>query len=447
MSLALKTLLALVAAVLLWRVTFGGAHIDREIEALALRQQGVVTALIGPQRQACERDPATWRLDLGLSIDGAAPALRLFAYDASLVSANPAAPSLEAELLQTTPVAPGVRRIAPRGEAPRYLMATPWGEGPCAFVLSEDRLELEGKPVARPPLFMLAAATLLVLFMVVRLRRLVGEIKAWETDPARPIAGSRSGDEIGRVARALQQATANAASHIARATRSEEALRKHLADVSHDLMVPLTVLMDRIYRLRTAPGFALEVGAVMQDAQYIANLVRSIESAARIESGQSLLSHGSLNLSEVVERVVCRHQTIAIQRGISLAHGLTPEAVIRGDALIVEQVVSNLVHNAVAYTIVGGHVAVVLEAPPEGGYLLRVADDGPGLGPEPFAAMLERGARGADSAAHHPLGKGLGLSIVKQAVASHGWRLSHRPLAPQGLEVSLWFGADDHLDP
>jgi signal transduction histidine kinase len=196
--------------------------------------------------------------------------------------------------------------------------------------------------------------------------------------------------------------------------------------------------MDRIYRLRNAPGLTQEIGYLMQDAQHLANLMHSIEVAARMEAGSTALLQEPLDFCEIVDRVVARHQTIAVQRGVLLAHATPLSAPIDGDPLVVEQVVSNLVHNAITYTPAGGHVSVVVESRSEGGFVLRISDDGPGLDPETFESMFDRGVRGSDAAASHPLGKGLGLSIVRRAVAHHGWRLSHQALDPQGLQVSLW---------
>ncbi len=444
MSLAIKTLLALLVSLLVWRLTAGASYVGREVQALALRQQAMVTAVVDSKREECERDPTSWRQDLGRTIDGSGPALRMFAYDANLVSSNRDAPRIESSWSSRAPIAPGVRRLVRKGEPARYLVAMPWSNGPCAFVLAEDMLEPSAKPPGRPPLFMLVATMVVVAVMVVRLRRLLREIRTWEADAGAGITESVFADEIGVVTRAFRRASAGAARHLARAIRSEEALRNHVADVSHDLMIPLTVLMDRIYRLRSVQGITQEVGEVMQDAQYLSNLVRSIEVAARMDSSETPLSRVPVDLSDLVDRVVARHDTVASHRGVSLRHAVPPKALIEGDALVVEQVVSNLVHNAIAYTPQGGHVAVVVDYQPEGGLVLCIADDGPGVEPEEFESMLTRGARGSDASKRNPLGKGLGLSIVKRAVEAHGWRLRHRALEPNGLEVSLTFGVDAH---
>lgn len=109
---------------------------------------------------------------------------------------------------------------------------------------------------------------------------------------------------------------------------------------------------------------------------------------------------------------------------------------IDGDVTLLEQAVSNLIHNAVRYVQPGGRVAVVLE---ERGpqFVLRVLDDGPGIPPELEARVFERSIRSDAARSRHPSGMGLGLSIARFVAEQHGLELGLRRSEAGGAEVEV----------
>ncbi len=103
-----------------------------------------------------------------------------------------------------------------------------------------------------------------------------------------------------------------------------------------------------------------------------------------------------------------------------------PEGVVEvlGDVTLLEQAVSNVVHNAVSYA--DANVAVVLETAgtPPTGFRLRVLDDGPGIPADELARVTERAYRGVTGRTRRPGGGGLGLAIVKDVLDRHGFTLA-----------------------
>jgi two-component system sensor histidine kinase BaeS len=110
-------------------------------------------------------------------------------------------------------------------------------------------------------------------------------------------------------------------------------------------------------------------------------------------------------------------------------------ALIHGDVTFLEQAIGNVVYNAVRHNREGGHVAVVL-SPREGGFRVRVADDGPGMSDEDLARLNGPGATDA-ARTRHADGHGLGLSITRRVAALHGMSLVFARSAEGGVEVEF----------
>jgi len=103
---------------------------------------------------------------------------------------------------------------------------------------------------------------------------------------------------------------------------------------------------------------------------------------------------------------------------------------------LIEQAVSNLVHNAVRYNRRGGHVAILLEDA-GGRFRLRVEDDGPGVPEAERARLFERRHRGDGARQRDPGGLGLGLHIARGVAERHGFALTLASSEHGGLAVEL----------
>ncbi|MFQ5506391.1 MAG: sensor histidine kinase, partial [Planctomycetota bacterium] len=116
-----------------------------------------------------------------------------------------------------------------------------------------------------------------------------------------------------------------------------------------------------------------------------------------------------------------------------------PEKALRvvGDVTLIEQAVSNVIHNAVRHNEPGGHVAVLLEEEGEGGFVLRNIDDGPGVTPEELSRMTELNFRGDRARSRSPEGLGLGLHIAKDVAERHGFELTFAESEYGGLQVEF----------
>ena len=378
---------------------------------------------------------------------------RLWAYRADLGSANPRAPGLAPALAD--PVRDGAESASVpwhegEREGRRLLLRTPWPDGPCAVLLVE-RLLPETPGAVRAFLYAAAALVggllLAVLLsagpLVRRIRRLTADVtRSAASRYAEPVPTS-SRDEIGRLAQAFNGAGAEVRGHIESLEARERTLREFVSNTAHDVAIPLTVLQGHLTTLREATPAAAPSDAVrgaMEEAQYIACLLQNLTSVARLEASPESLERRPVDLRALLERVVARHLPIARGASIALEHAVPAEPVVaRGDVTLLEQAVSNLVHNAIRYHRAGGHVAAVLSrtSGPAPRFTLRVVDDGPGIPDDELPHVLERSFRGREARTRAPHGAGLGLHIAHDVVGRHGFDLALARPDGGGLEATI----------
>ena len=382
---------------------------------------------------------------------GAPFELRMYAYDAAFDSQNRNAPSLPAAGLrqrlsnEATYVAEG---HTGDGDGLRVLVRMPWTDGPCSVLLvtrheahphDERNQLLPLQAFVVPPALALVSLLLAIGPVVRRMRRLSEEVKRAASAHytlSVPVEGK---DEVGELANAFNQAGKQIREYIAEQTRREKTLRDFLENTTHDVMIPLTVLQGHLSRLQEQahPNSAAVVQEASQEAHYIASLVHNLSIAAKLEAGEPQVQHQPVNLNEVVQRAVARHQPVARQRDISVEYSV-PETPVRveGDVTLIEQALSNVVYNAVRYNRPEGHVAVLL-IPGEGALTMRVVDDGPGMDEQDQSRMMERYVRGNAARSRTPHGQGLGLNIAYRVCVAHGWDIKLQRSEFGGLQVEF----------
>ncbi|MBJ6764722.1 HAMP domain-containing protein [Myxococcaceae bacterium JPH2] len=385
----------------------------------------------------------------GVFVEGLPPGTQLYAYDSSLHSRNPDAPALTgAELSATGSTA---NRPVPWGTdtVQRVAVRMPWSTGPCAVVLAQRVPPPQGRDFLPPtgPALLTVLVTVLALLVslgpvVRRLRRLTASARALSSSGYEGEVDVRGGDEVSELARAFDEAAREIRSHLAQRDRRERALRGFLENTTHDVNIPLTVLQGHLAALREdaargAPVDRERVASAVDEVHYLGSLVQNLATAARLEAGEPSLHRAPVDLNEVVRRCVARHRPVAAQGGLSL-EGATPEAAtwVDADVTLVEQAVSNLVSNSLRHNRPGGHAAVVLDTT-EGGFLLRVLDDGPGIPDEELPRLSERYFRGNEARTRAPGGRGIGLHIASEVARAHGWRMEMARAGPGGLQVEL----------
>jgi signal transduction histidine kinase len=383
-----------------------------------------------------------------------APELRneLWAYGPDFVSRNRDAPPFPAELratLERGAELASVEWARPGRAGIAVGLRMPWRDGPCAVILV--RRASVGPASAVRDLILGAAALSVVVMaavwlaagpIVLRVRRLTGQVRDSAASRYATAAALEGSDEVTELAAAFNAAAGEVRANVEAIEARERALRRFVENTTHDVMLPLTVLQGHLTALRrrvesgTVPEREIVVDA-LEEAHYMASLIQNLSAAARLEGDASAVELGAVDLTALVERAVGRHAPIAKAREIEFAHAVPPSAlVVTGDVTLLEQAVSNLIHNAVRYVQPGGHVAVVLDDAGER-FSLRVLDDGPGVPPGLEQRVFERAFRAVDARTRQPGGLGLGLSIAKDVCERHGFSLALRRSEGGGAEFEI----------
>jgi len=381
------------------------------------------------------------------------PITQMWAYGPDLKSANPRAPEMPAELAAdiSRGAADAGRAFEENGLSGRELVVRmSWKDGPCAFVLVR-RIEPAPRESAAFPLWSAVVLVVAMLGVVAlasgpvvrRIRKLTDDVKRSAGDHYATPVDVVGGDEIAELARAFNDAGGELRGHLQEIAKREETLREFVANTTHDVMTPITVLAGHLSAIRSAAagGRAVEptlVNAAIEEAHYLASLVHNLGAAAKLDAGSQQVRLSPVNLNEVVDRVVARHWPVASPRAVDVEFAVPESPVwIDADVTLFEQAVSNVVGNAVRYNRPGGHVAVILDAPSAGEFSLRVVDDGAGVPDEQLARLTERAFRSDEARRRHPEGMGLCLDIARRVAAFHRISLAFKRSEYGGLEVEF----------
>lgn len=237
----------------------------------------------------------------------------------------------------------------------------------------------------------------------------------------------------------LQPLVAAVNDYAARLDHQMSAHSRFIANASHQLRTPLTVLNTQVdYALRTPEAREESLRAIQRNVQHGMRLVRQLLAFSTAEAATATPPPAEpTDLLVLATESVERASGLAMERGIDL--GLEAEgspAVVTGLPALLGELLANLVDNALRYTPAGGVVTVGVRAQ-AGRIVLEVLDSGPGIAPDQRELVFERFRRLGNTRSD---GCGLGLPIVREIAQLHGVavELSDGPQG-RGLAVRLRF--------
>ena len=209
---------------------------------------------------------------------------------------------------------------------------------------------------------------------------------------------------------------------------AEKEQQQFIADVSHELRTPLTILRGSLEvaleEERPAEEYREAIGNALLEVRHMTRLSQNLLFLTRGETGRVTLSFANLDLGKFASDIVRDLSPAAAEHGLDLGV-LAPKAplYVFADAGRLQQVMHNLLENALRYTPAGGKIAVRVEAA-VGEALLSVSDTGVGIPEGDLPYVFERFFRSKASRQANPGGSGLGLSIVRWIVEAHKGRVT-----------------------
>ncbi|MGN9763241.1 sensor histidine kinase [Streptomyces sp. SD31] len=243
-------------------------------------------------------------------------------------------------------------------------------------------------------------------------------VPARDTDPA---------SEAGQVGAALNRMIDHVESSLTARQRTEERMRRFLADAGHELRTPLASIAGYAELMnrgtdRTEPVLAWR--RVSAESARMTGLVEDLLLLARLDEGRPLQST-EVDMAALVAEAVWDARAAGDGHDWQLELRLDAPAPVLGDEARLHQVVANLLANARVHTPEGTTVVASVEADPDR-CVIRVRDDGPGIPPGLLPQVFDRFTRADTSRARsgpHNGGSGLGLAIVAAIVSAHGGRI------------------------
>ncbi|QAV27057.1 PAS domain-containing sensor histidine kinase [Neobacillus thermocopriae] len=206
--------------------------------------------------------------------------------------------------------------------------------------------------------------------------------------------------------------------------RRLDKLRKDfIANVSHELRTPIAMLQGYseaiVDDIAATDEEKKELAKVIYDESLrMGRLVNDLLDLARMEAGHLTLHHEQVPLKPYIERIIHKFQALAKEKGVHLLVEMNDELIVSFDPDRIEQVLTNLIDNALRHTDEGGEVRVIVDADEEV-VRISVQDSGSGIPEEDLPFVFERFYKADKARTRGRSGTGLGLAIAKNIVEAH----------------------------
>jgi len=233
--------------------------------------------------------------------------------------------------------------------------------------------------------------------------------------------------------------------------RLENVRRDFVANVSHELRTPVAVIRANAETLlagaKDDPAMAGKlIDGLHRNAERLARILADLLDLSRLDAGQYRLELTAVPVHAAVEQALTAVEPNATRRGVRVELAAPAALAVAADPKALDQILVNLIDNAVKYTRPEGHVWVA--ARPDGGAVrIEVRDDGPGIADKHRERVFERFYRADPGRSREAGGTGLGLSIVKHLVESMDGEVGVEPNEPTGSNFWLRLPAAERIAP
>lgn len=220
--------------------------------------------------------------------------------------------------------------------------------------------------------------------------------------------------------------------------KTEHLRRELIANVSHDLKTPLTMIIAYAEVMRDLPGENTpeNVQVVIDEAERLTNLVNDMLDISKLQAGVSSMNLSRYNLTESIQSVFERYNKLKEQDGYTIQFSYDQMVCVEADEYKIFQVIYNLINNAINYT--GPDKTIwVRQQVVEDGVRIEVEDSGEGIAAEALPYVWDRYYKVDKTHKRAVMGTGLGLSIVKSILELHSAKYGVESEAGKGS--TFWF--------
>jgi two-component system phosphate regulon sensor histidine kinase PhoR len=223
---------------------------------------------------------------------------------------------------------------------------------------------------------------------------------------------------------------------LTRLKQLESARKDFVANVSHELRTPLSLIKGYVETLLDGAKDNPEVAGkflrtIDRNSERLKLLIEDLLTISELESGRMKMNLQPVALRPIIDKVFADLKARAESRRVTLIDD-APDLKVHADPNRLEQVLGNLVDNAIKYGREEGRVSVAAQSIDNGQAEILVQDDGPGIPAEALERVFERFYRIDKARSREQGGTGLGLAIVKHIVQSHGGRVWARSESGKG---------------
>lgn len=218
---------------------------------------------------------------------------------------------------------------------------------------------------------------------------------------------------------------------------NDQQRRNMLADISHELRTPITVIQGNVEGILDGmyPADEARLKSIIEETQILSRLVDDLRTLALAESGALHLKHEPTNLVELIRDAISSFEAQAKEKNLKLQSSLDDGEEATIDPQRIREVLTNLLSNALRYTPRGGEINVRLTGSVVGeerSATISVEDSGPGIESHILPHVFDRFYKSSDSG-----GMGLGLSIAKYLVEAHNGKIWAESEVGQGTRISF----------
>jgi len=241
----------------------------------------------------------------------------------------------------------------------------------------------------------------------------------------------RGTGEFGRLTRSFNRM-------VTELERADQQRRNLTADVAHELRTPLHIMQGNLEGIADGVYAADEeqIERLLGETRQLARLVEDLRTLSLAEAGQLPMKFEQVNVQDLLADVATSFSGQAEAAGVDLRVAVSGEAKelqITGDAGRLDQVLSNLVANALDHTPPGGEI-LMQAARHQDGVMIKVSDTGSGISTEDLQYIFDRFWRGEG---RRQAGSGLGLAIAKHLVQAHGGEISVESQLEEGTTFTI----------